>query len=780
MAELTVEQQRAKARARARLRLEAERAESEPRPDTRNAVGRAIDSATEGANEFIRDTPGLKQAANASRDVLTGLANFIPGARDAIANTTGAVRNSDVGPDGLASAGFEGAGQALAVGGASVPLLAAAAPRAVAAGAQGVGANAARMSQGIVNFARNRPGVAAGTEALAGFGAAVGGDLAEQGGDAQGVPDEYQPAVRMGGEVLGGVGAAVAPGAATSGLRIGGNAVLKNALPFTTAGGRPRAEKAIRGRAENAEQAARRGANAPEGVTPARASGDQRLMAQERRVLDDNPELDRQVREELAGAQTRLEGEFQAEFGEAIKPLEKARQLIEFTAAPGTKIEPGATDEMMDAAYESFKTAYAGARGHVVDASRLGGKLGAALEDPNLLAGEGQRAQVRNMLNNQIANMQRNRVRSDGLLTSDELIELRSVVRDRQRGLGNNVSGEDRQTLDVLRNVEKEISKTLDAELPPAARDALRATDQQYRKFKVAEDAVFKSGNKELTPERLSESIRTGARSRGEFARGGDQEFRNAAMSRQSTEQVLGDPDAAKRMARGLSGDELKPLKADFASTLQRRALGTNEDGTTFLDGGKLKVQLNQNRDVAKNLGLTDEELSRFDRIADELVTVQRPDAEAVNDLVVDGPAFALRAISSLIGARSGGQLAQNTGGGTASSLVLAQMFSSELRKKLARVTSSKANKLLTDAVTDKELFSSLLTRNNASLPRIRQAEQRLNAWFLANAPENVEAAGEDARPAQVPDDVPPFPDAPAPQGLLDDPAPRPAGGLLQ
>ena len=641
-----------------------------------------------------------------------------------------------------------------------------------------VGATISKAAGDAVKFAKSNPKTALATESAAGGAAGAAGAASDQATENGDLSDGQRFAARLASELTAGIATAAAPGVLVNSGRRAAEGISTTLLPFTERGGFPRAAKPTQQRAADPAASAELSRNAPEGVTPARATGDPGLMAQEARILADNPELNLQVTRDLQGAQQRVETQFREQFGRAPTPKEREVALINLGAAPGARVEAGATDDMIQAAADSFRSAYQGARGVELDVSDLGVNLKQAIDDPELIAGNEQRRQAAAFLQNQLKNLSKNRLSENLTLGSGDLLDLRSLVRSRIRSLST-TGDTGPQVRSVLSNAERVLTDTLEGQLSDDALATLRAADRQFRKFKIIEDAALRSGEETLTPGQVSSSIRRNARSGSEFARGGDRELRQAALAQRSTEEVLGNPDAASRMVRDLAPDQLQPIKADFTQTLFRRANQVDsQTGEQILAGGRLKALLDDNAEVARNLGFSGDEISRMDTIADELITIQRKSPQAVDDLFIDGPATVMELVAAITGSKSGQRIA---GGGLGSSLVLAQFMSNRARNTLADLTRSESDRIMKRAVTDKELFSALLTAETASDAVKRQAARKVGGFLLAigndeirgeeqpsEAAPNSSNAGRNFPPQQAPTPgLLSVPQSPQPTGLL-------------
>lgn len=147
--------------------------------------------------------------------------------------------------------------------------------------------------------AAKRPGRTAAFEGASAVSAATGGEVARQFSDS--------PEAVAIGELLGGFAPTAAlSGPAAAAARKAKQGVQAAIFPFTEAGGKIRASRAVQGLVEDPERAVARlrGADilSDVGLSPARRIGEGRLLAMERAVLNEDPALDAKFSQALADA----------------------------------------------------------------------------------------------------------------------------------------------------------------------------------------------------------------------------------------------------------------------------------------------------------------------------------------------------------------------------------------------------------------------------------------------------------------------------------------------
>jgi hypothetical protein len=232
-------------------------------------------------------------------------------------------------------------------------------------------------------------------------------------------------------------------------------------------------------------------------------------------------------------------------FGQTRSPTEWEGELFQFAAAPGARVEVTNTQDMLAQARDSFRPAYAAFSNEPIAESNLrvlGRNLKAAIDDPSFTAGKNARETVTDFVNSQLQPMS-DRFTATGALTTGDLIEVRRAVRAEQRRVAGSTSADIQDRSQVLEQVENVLTDNINSALSPDLLDGMSVVDGQYRKYKVLEDAVIRSGERGLNPDVVSDAIRRSSTSPGQFATGGDAEFRTLALTGWPIEQLLSDPE---------------------------------------------------------------------------------------------------------------------------------------------------------------------------------------------------------------------------------------------
>lgn len=671
----------------------------------------------------------LEIVGGVAGEINTGILSYIPGARDFLA-PYGISYPSGQEPQGPLAAGARALGMAapLALG---IPfqgarLLAGAVSEGLVLGQAGVMRG---MVTDIAKTASANPGLFYSAEAASAFASGALGESARESGASEGQV--------LAAEVFGGLAGGILTTALPRSAAAFRDSIRTNLLPMTEIGGTIRAAKQLQQRAGGADQAAEYAktlVTLPEGITPAQWIGDERLMAQEARLLADNPQLSNQVKGELEEARMIAQENVADFFGRPRSRQDWELSVLNRVTPEGAVIKRAPTDEMLDQAYASFQPLYDQAKGFDIPVGNLRNSLIVAVRDENIIADPVQRQSIEKWVANQYKAYSPKV--SEGSMSSEDLLDLRSKIRSERRKqskAGNLVQA------DLLGSAEAEITTTLNKGLPEEVIQVLGQADSDYRTYKIVEDAIYHAGDEILTPQQLSNSIRSGGLStQSQYARGVNettQELRQLALAGRSTEELLGDPERAVQMVRGLDDKAKKAVQADFINVLYNRARGSaleaTEAGVPFISGRKLLQDLTANKKVLNNIGTSEKDMEMLMTIAENIRAMEGKSPAAVAQLFEDGPANILQLVAALAGAKSGQRIA---GQGMGSSLVMAQFMSNKARGTLVRLTSDAAAQIMKDAVTDPKLYKALLLKKTGSLAIQKASARYVEAWLLTNA----------------------------------------------
>ncbi|KKL69666.1 hypothetical protein LCGC14_2112640, partial [marine sediment metagenome] len=488
--------------------------------------------------------------------------------------------------------------------------------------------------------------------------------------------------------------------------------------------------------------------DAPDDILPATATDEPVLQAQENLVARQDPGFARKLDQSVAKVEARNLEEL-AVLAKGSDPGDWQQTVVQSVAPEGTTIAKGQTDEMLSEVNRAFGTAYEGAEGHNVQALLVRTiaddvapptAVSRATNDPNVLVGDEVRVRVERWLTNRFSDTAQKGRRVLGSpddaptheVLSDDLLKLRSDIRDEARRRAKSASTDTQAEGKLLDNAAGEITKILEDQLPKDAVEILRATDSQYRQFKTVESASVRS-QAGLTAASLRQSIKA-RESVGKVARGDTGELGRLTEQGADIGAILRKKDlqAAQRVVRNMTPEEKVVAKADFTRELARKAEG-KVGGQTKLKGARLLDELEQNREVLKAAGFEDADFARIERIGKELKLIQGRTNAQVEALLTDDVGTALRLVAAIAGSRAGTRALKIFGGvsGAGPSLILAQFGSREFQKSLKGILTDKADLLLRAAMDNRKLYNALLTANTAPIKQQADAARVLNAWAL-------------------------------------------------
>lgn len=544
------------------------------------------------------------------------------------------------------------------------------------------------------------------------------------------------PAQQMVAGVAAGVGASLTVSGLPRGLVNMWRWGMRNLAPFTEAGGSARAAAQVQARTEDIPAAVAAIDDAPPGVTPARATGERRLMGQEQHMLEEDPGLDLAVRQDLENAVRRSQRELRGLYETPQGKADWEYAVMNRIAPEGTVIPAGSTDEMLDVVYRSFDDLYEVAKGFPIrnrlmtDATTsLDTQIANVSKSRAVMAGGGTRKQVRSWLENQMEGL-RSKGRTlqgetDKFYRSDDILTMRSRVRQEIRKQRKSTTSGSNERADLLEIAEQRLTGLLHDQMPEEALLGLKNADDYYRNYKILEDAVYRSGEGGLTPAGLLTSIRGSSSSKGAYARGEGMELRSLAKSGRQIDELMNNPEQVGRLVQNMAEDDILNLKSQFMEEIFRRSIPQNTfgpDGQELISGVRLQGNRNKFMKTARALGFDDDEIGRLDQMITQMRTIEKNPEAAVAKLFEDGPSTIMELGAVLLGAKSGQRLAE---GGIGSSMVMASYGANKWRGFLGKFTSDQAERLMREAVQDPEKFKALLLQPGA-LPAEKNAAFQL------------------------------------------------------
>ena len=743
------------------LSLQQNQVEEAAGPDPYEGLEDRRPSAVRRFDEFLAaNIPGARAAGEFAAETLdTLILDYLP--KD--------FKNklAELGIGFPKGAGMEGkAGAAARALGMGLPLIAG-----VPAAGQQLARQTARLAPGaqlstpgreilteIGETAARNPAAFLGIESAA---AAAAGAAGEGVRTSESISDEYRPFVQVGTEILVGGGVGAAPVVIPRSYRALVDSLKANLLPFTREGGSVRAARQMQDRAGGAERAAELADlldDIPEGVTPAQFLGDTVLMSQQARLVADDPELANDIAIDLLRARRAAQQELADAQGVPRTRQQWEQSVIQRVTPAGVTIQQGQTDEMLKQAFDSFDPLYEPTKGFLVDLtpgqlkpkggqpalSQQAENILGGTDNQNIMATRESRQAVRDYVQNQLTKYPGIRVfnpNAANVTKTDDLLQLRSDIRGQQRAQrqAGNI-----ERADLLGSVEAEVTQVIDDALPRDLRMQLREADGLYRQYKVIETAVYNTGDSILTPNMISEAIRTGnLTTPGKYARGESpvvEQLRTLSRAGQDPfakdTGYAGNPERAALIVRDLKPEERKSVHATFIEALINRAKPSAAevtDDVVMVSGEKLNRDLIDNIDTMKALGMTNVEIDRVKDITRRIKMMEEKSPKAVANLFEDGPSTIMELLAAVIGAKQGSNIASTANIGQ--SLVLAQFFSNRARAALARLTSDKATQLLRDAAMDPKLYQELL-RKQVTSPRQGRERARYVESYILTAPD--------------------------------------------
>lgn len=208
-----------------------------------------------------------------------------------------------------------------------------------------------------------------------------------------------------------------------------------------------------------------------------------------------------------------------------------SRAMLQRSMPPGATLPADATNfnDMINAASNAFDTAYDVGKGYPVGAKimtttgtdiPLAQALKSATSKPQPGLKPMEQAQIstgiQQLLNQTIAG-----AKQSGGMQSDDLLQLRSTLRDLIRG-ESGADNASRATKRLYQNAADTVTTALESQIPPDAAQALSNTDAQYAKFAVIRNAAAAAKDKNggtPTPFQISTAIAQ-ATPKAAYARG--------------------------------------------------------------------------------------------------------------------------------------------------------------------------------------------------------------------------------------------------------------------
>lgn len=679
----------------------------------------------------------LQSAQDLAADYNTGFFGLLgPTVQDALAEI-GTTR--PVGSDpymGIPGKGAEVVGQGMGIAmGAMRSMMSGGVRAGLALNAtkDGVGGTAAKTIQEMLRTAGSNPAMFMGSEVAGGMAAG----MSEQAVLNSGSPNGAGIAA-LGGGLAGGA----IPVVGLNFTRQAANWALLHLAPWTEKSGTLYAARRLQSLAENPDAAAANVKKGRKGVSPARRTQDQNLLALEARVLEDNPQMNMQFTEALDRARTIARQELRNEVGELRVPGEWERSVLQKAAAPGTVIEGEDTYKMLEQAYDSFRPLYTEFTGYPVKPHLESNEgnipfqhlFAASIQDPSILAAKNERTVAQKFLENEISRLNKGSLEIGATVDSGDLLVIRQNIRDRIRTLMSTPDRAANITARLLSNAEAGLTSALEQQLPGGALETLQQIDNQYRVYSVVEQAVFASGGRPLDPRVLSKAVRDS------MPPSQSEDLQKVARAGRNVESVIGKPREAREMVRGQDPKTTAAIQSDFLGALWQRSLvnEVDDDGHRLLSGKRLLSALASEKETASALGIDKERYGRMMGIAREMQAMDMKSPKELDKLLTDGPSNIMQLLATMVGVHSAKHFKPDGPG----ALVLAGFFARTARNRLAGLFGDEAQRVLIAAHRDPELYAALLVKPTSPVKEQDKAARVLNAWLYGAG----EAAVEDAQ----------------------------------
>lgn len=165
---------------------------------------------------------------------------------------------------------------------------------------------------------------------------------------------------------------------------------------------------------------------------------------------------------------------------------------------------------------------------------------------------------------------------------SEDLLELRSAIRQRGRNATLKTDTDSGHVANINARAEQGVTAALNSQLPAQPLQALASADSNYGNYKIIENAVAKSKDNlaGLTPQKLSQSIYDSVRDPA-YARGGGGPLRDLAQQGTNVFQEVVPPNgkSVAALSLGAAGLALHPALTGAA--------GTGMAGLVLTPGGR-------------------------------------------------------------------------------------------------------------------------------------------------------------------------------------------------
>lgn len=599
------------------------------------------------------------------------------------------------------------------------------------------------LGDDIGGFFAKTPVKASLVEGGGGLGAATGQELSQEA--------ELGPTGQMLATLAGGIAGGFTPQGVTNLSRRAATGIQN--VADSAFSGELRAARALQDAAADPEAAARAALDAPEGVLPARAADEPNVRAMESKTLAEDPAAAQRAARDLEAAESGTIRELSEGFGPTTNKEAWQQEVIARSAPDDVEIRIGQPDEMLDDAFNGFTRAYDDVADIPISTQNLqveGGNVslremfGEATAQKGIIADDKWRTGVQKFLDGLLDDLNAAGTpvgpADSGVaqVSSQDLLTLRSQIRAQQRARAQAGTRNPRAAAeaDMLGAANRAVTDVLESQLDDASATALRATDARYRDYLTTQDAILRSGDKGLTPEALRASLKS-RETASNVARGRTGELGRLAEQGRDVARTLGDPQAAARITRNMTPEQLQAAKADYNRALVDKATPT--DGT--LRGKKYLEQLDQNTDTLTAAGFSQAEIDQMRTVGRQLQMIQSRSPGAVQALLEDDVGNIMRLAGAIAGSKAGSRILKLLGGagGAGPSLIVSQFGSKSMQNTLTSLSVDRADAMIRAAMTDRELFAALMTHPTANIKAQADAARTIQAWLARTTSDETE-----------------------------------------
>jgi hypothetical protein len=206
------------------------------------------------------------------------------------------------------------------------------------------------------------------------------------------------------------------------------------------------------------------------------------------------------------------------------------RAAAKRAAMPGAAVDSDDAASMIRKAYESFEPYYAQGRGHSLAPDLdLKEHAAKALGSKSAVVTDEARKRATAIVNNLLTKRAK---------STDDLMDIRSAIRQAERKARQVGDTLQTDTADLLEKVDDSLTKVLNRSLPPAAAKAVKKADRQYPLLKTLEDAAWRAKDIDggFRPQHLANAVQGSMKGAGKqaYAQGGGgplRELSEAGMS---------------------------------------------------------------------------------------------------------------------------------------------------------------------------------------------------------------------------------------------------------